>query len=48
MSGVVQGGWEFVIAAYSITALGLLVYGLSLFMRLREARSRAGRTEGTR
>jgi hypothetical protein len=36
MSGVVQGGWEFVIAAYTITALGFLIYGVSLVMRLRE------------
>jgi hypothetical protein len=36
MTGVVQGGWEFVIAAYTITALGFLIYGVSLAMRLRE------------
>ena len=36
MSGVVQGGWEFVIAAYTITGLVLVVYGISLITRLKE------------
>jgi hypothetical protein len=36
MSGVVQGGWEFVIAAYSITGLAFVIYGISLFARLKE------------
>lgn len=36
MTGVVQGGWEFVIAAYSISALAFIVYGVSLFTRLKE------------
>jgi hypothetical protein len=36
MSGIVQGGWEFVIAAYTITALGFVIYGVSLVTRLRE------------
>ena len=39
MTGVVQGGWPFVIAAYSVTAIGFLAYGISLFVRLREGRS---------
>ena len=34
--GVVVGGWGFVIAAYTITALGFLIYGISLVTRLRE------------
>ena len=38
MSGVVQGGWEFVIAAYTITAVGFVVYGVSLIVRLKELR----------
>jgi hypothetical protein len=38
MSGVVQGGWEFVIAAYTITALGFVIYGISLIARLKELR----------
>ncbi len=36
MSGVVQGGWEFVIAAYTITGIGLVAYGVSLIARLKE------------
>lgn len=41
MNGQVTGGWNFVIAAYSITGLVLLVYGVSLITRLREARNKA-------
>lgn len=36
MSGVVQGGWEFVIAAYTITGVALVVYGVALIARLKE------------
>ena len=36
MTGVVQGGWEFVIAAYTITGLAFVIYGISLFARLKE------------
>ena len=38
MSGVVVGGWEFVWAAYGITAAGFALYIASLIARLREAR----------
>ena len=38
MSGVVTGGWGFVIAAYSLTAAVFLIYGISLIMRLRETK----------
>jgi len=38
MTGVVQGGWEFVIAAYAFTVVALVVYGVSLITRLREAK----------
>ncbi|HYI08604.1 MAG TPA: hypothetical protein VEK57_06010 [Thermoanaerobaculia bacterium] len=37
MSGVIVGGWEFVWAAYGITAAAFILYGLSLMSRLREA-----------
>ena len=40
--GMVAGGWNFVIAAYGITAAVLVLYGVTLITRLREARSRAG------
>ena len=39
MSGVVQGGWEFVVAAYSVTAIGFIVYAVSLVARLKEPKS---------
>jgi hypothetical protein len=35
MNGVVTGGWNFVIAAYSITIAVLAVYGVGLVMKLR-------------
>jgi hypothetical protein len=36
--GVISGGWEFVWAAYGITAAVFVLYGVSLVTRLREAR----------
>ena len=33
--GVVVGGWGFVIAAYTITAAGLVIYTLTLIARKR-------------
>ncbi|HEX6178378.1 MAG TPA: hypothetical protein VF057_08455 [Thermoanaerobaculia bacterium] len=41
MSGVISGGWEFVIAAYVITFGALAIYGITLITRLREERSRS-------
>jgi hypothetical protein len=41
--GVVTGGWNFVVAAYSITAAVLVIYGVTLITRLRDEISRAGR-----
>jgi len=38
--GFVSGGWGFVIAAYGVTAAVLVLYGVTLITRLREARSR--------
>jgi len=40
-AGTVSGGWNFVIAAYGITAAVLVLYGVTLITRLREARTRA-------
>lgn len=46
MNGVVTGGWGFVIAAYSVTGAVLLLYGVSLLVRLRaEMRRRAEQGE---
>ena len=41
--GVVTGGWNFVVAAYSITAAVLLIYGVTLITRLRDEQTRATR-----
>jgi heme exporter protein D len=35
MSGMIQGGWEFVWAAYGITFTTLSLYCFSLWLRLR-------------
>jgi hypothetical protein len=45
VSGVVQGGWEFVVAAYAVTGSVLAAYGASVFLRLRAERQRAARAE---
>lgn len=40
MNGVVTGGWEFVIAAYGLTAVILLAYTISIFSRYRAEKRR--------
>lgn len=40
MKGVVTGGWAYVWAAYTVTASVLVIYGISVIARLREAWSR--------
>src|SRR5207248_1683058 len=35
MSGMIPGGWNFVVAAYSVTAIVLTIYGASVILRLR-------------
>jgi len=39
--GVITGGWNFVIAAYSITAAVFVIYGISLIARLRDEERRS-------
>ena len=39
--GVITGGWNFVVAAYSLTAAVFLVYGISLIARLRDEQRRS-------
>ena len=34
--GHVTGGWEYVYTAYGITAVGVVLYALSLFIRRQE------------
>lgn len=33
MTGVIQGGWEFIYSAYGLAYTGLLLYGISLWVR---------------
>jgi hypothetical protein len=42
--GVIVGGWSYVIAAYCITAVVLLVYTWSLHARTRRERQRKERS----
>jgi hypothetical protein len=37
--GAIQGGWEFVIAAYAITWITFVLYTLSLWVRTRREES---------
>jgi len=43
VKGVVVGGWEYVWAAYAITAAVLIGYTVSLVARWRSEQTRAGR-----
>jgi heme exporter protein D len=43
MNGTIVGGWEFVWAAYGLTATALLLYGVNLVVRLRRERQHAQR-----
>lgn len=43
MSGVVEGGWEFVTAAYLVTAAVFVAYATSVFLRYRTEKRRAAR-----
>jgi hypothetical protein len=36
--GVIVGGWNFVIAAYTVTTVALVAYAVSLFTRRRQSR----------
>ena len=40
MSGVIQGGWEFVWAAYGLTAAVLVLYTISIIARYRGEKRR--------
>ena len=35
MSGMIAGGWKYVFSAYSVTAIVLTIYGVSVIARLR-------------
>lgn len=47
MSGVVEGGWEFVVAAYVLTAVILTSYSTSVFWRFRKEKDRIAREAGS-
>jgi heme exporter protein CcmD len=47
VNGVIQGGGEFVIAAYVVTAAVLSGYAASIFLRYRAEKKRAAREERT-
>ena len=40
MTGVIEGGWGYVSAAYGATAVILIGYAVSVLLRLRAARRR--------
>lgn len=42
-TGVIEGGWEFVVAAYVVSALVLLGYAVSIHIRYRAERARSRR-----
>ncbi len=46
MTGTVTGGWEYVIAAYSVTAFILIGYVVSVVLRHRQERARRLRPPG--
>jgi heme exporter protein CcmD len=39
-SGILEGGWEYVWAAYGISAVILIGYAVSLLLRYRDERRR--------
>ena len=44
-SGVIQGGWEFVVAAYCATAVVLIGYAISIHLRYRAEQRRRERED---
>ena len=46
MTGVVTGGWEFVAAAYIVSAVVLTAYATSVFLRYRTEKHRAATEAG--
>ena len=40
---MIQGGWEFVVAAYAVTAAVLGAYAISVFLRFRGEKARASK-----
>lgn len=42
--GVIVGGWNFVVAAYSVTFAGLAIYAWSLIRRTRAEARKGGKS----
>lgn len=42
-TGVIEGGWEFVVAAYAVSAIILIGYAVSINIRYRAERARRKR-----
>lgn len=36
MTGMIQGGWEYVVLAYGLTVTVLVVFGVSMELRLKK------------
>ena len=43
--GMIPGGWNFVVAAYSLTAAVLAIYGVSVIVRLRAELSKGSKEQ---
>lgn len=43
--GVIVGGWSYVIAAYGVTAVGLIVHAWSLWRRWQDVHKRSSSDE---
>jgi heme exporter protein CcmD len=43
VTGVIEGGWEFVVAAYAVSAVVLFGYAAAVWRRYEAARARAER-----
>lgn len=47
MTGVIEGGWEYVWAAYALTGLAFLIYSVSVLSRYRREQRREADQRGT-
>ena len=42
MTGIIEGGWEYVWGAYAVSAAILMGYAVSIYRRYRDERRRRG------
>ena len=45
-TGVIQGGWGFVVAAYCVSGVVLFSYALSIYLRYRSEKGRMEKQSG--